>query len=109
MGLRLLLLGDGGDAFLDGAAVHVADVADLGVGQGQVAGDVGHAAAVAADDADHDFLVRARGGAQRAGIAQGGQTGGQDRALLQKIRRAIELIMLPWNRLRGAVARKLCD
>ena len=84
LGLSLLLLGDGSDAFLDSAAVHVADVANLGVGQGQITGDVGHPAAVAADDGDHDLLVRALGGAQRDGAAQSGQTRGENRGLLQE-------------------------
>src|ERR1035441_7496113 len=57
LGLALLLLGDGSDAFLDRAVVHVADVADLCVGQGQITGDVVHPAAITADYGDHDLLV----------------------------------------------------
>jgi hypothetical protein len=57
----LLLFGDGSYAFLDGPAVHVTDVANLGVRQSQIAGDMIHPAAIATDDGDHDLLVRALG------------------------------------------------
>ncbi len=67
------------------AAVHVADVADLGVGQGEVTGDVGHAAGVAADDGDHDLLVGALGRAHRGGAAQSGEARSEDGGLLQEI------------------------
>ena len=69
LGLALLLLGDRRDAFGDGPAVHVADIANLGVGQGQIARDVVHSAAVAADDGDHHLFIRALCGAQRDGAA----------------------------------------
>ncbi len=59
-----------GDPFFDGAAVHVADVANLRVGQRQVAGDVIHAARVAADYGHNDLFVRAPGGAQRTGATE---------------------------------------
>src|SRR5436190_3482574 len=72
----LLLFRDGGDAFFNRAAIHIANVGDLSIRLREVTADVSHAAAVAADDSNEDFFVRAFGRAQRTRAAEGREAGG---------------------------------
>src|ERR1051326_3366269 len=72
-GFPLLFCGDEVDALLKGAAVHVANVGDLGARKREIAGDVVFASSVAANDGDKNLFVRAFRGA--AGVDHGEGSG----------------------------------
>jgi hypothetical protein len=64
--------------------IDVAYEGDFGVGQGEEAVDVGHAAAVGAHDSDADPFVGAVGGAQQPGLAECGEGDGAEGGLLDE-------------------------
>ena len=63
LGRARLFFGDSGQAFFQGAPVHVTNAADLGVGQRHKTFDDVHAAGVAADDRHNHLFIGAAGGA----------------------------------------------
>src|SRR6266545_3788348 len=79
----LLLAADGIRAFVKGAAVHVADIADFDVGQGEITPDVIHAATVGPHDSHDDFFVGA-GGAEGRDLADRREPGSDKSGLFEK-------------------------
>src|SRR5207253_10710966 len=83
--LARLFLRYGGDASLDGAAVHVTNVRDFGICFGKVTSDVSHTAPIAADDPDQHFFIRAFCCVDSRGGSEGWDSGNCDRSVFQKI------------------------